>query len=163
MLRWKRDLYIGIFMLLFSIFSIIYAENMDLTIQTVPYPIARADRYMEMWLIGLALLSLALIVRAVRSRSKETVEKIWTKSELAVSVTLVLFLIVLPKIGFIVSGTLLLTALFSIFNLTKAKKTSEPLWKRVLYWFVLSVVLSTAIFFLFTYALEVRLPVWSLF
>ena len=163
MLRWKRDLYIDILMLAFSIGSIIYAENLELTIQTVKYPIARADRYMEMWLIGLALLSLALIVRALKNKSDEIVPRLWTKPELSVSVSLIVFLLLLPGFGFVFSGILLLMALFTIFNLTKAPKTEHPLWKRLLFWFLLSVVFVTAIFLLFTQVLDVRLPTGSLF
>lgn len=163
MLRWKRDLYGGIGILIFCIANFIYAGFMPKG--SVDIPLARPDAYLKMWLALLSILSIVLIIKAIKNKDGMKMPKIWGRLSIFTVVALLIYLLIMPYIGFLISSILFLTATIIVysFNMGNEVKKGKSLVIQIVKYFAFSVITSVVVAYLFTNLLNVILPQWQLF
>ena len=159
----NRDILYGIVLILFSIFNIIYAEK-TIHQSVVDYTLARPDRYMQIWLVILIILSVIMMIRAIRKNDDAKGKKILTK--MAVFTVLVFFgyLLILPKAGYELSSFIFLAIVSIVYGLNsgKPKKTKKELIIFILLMLIFAGAMTFATSMLFRQGLGVRLPRFKL-
>lgn len=160
--QWKQDVILSLTFIVFCVIMFIYAEILEGGKFT--YELARADRYMQLWLVILAILSLMLLIRALKNRPKDVVPPIWSKLSLFTVGTLIVYLLVMPYLGFFISTTLFLMTLITAYSLSTPheKKTGKARFMQFGTWFAVSLLTTTVTYYLFTQVLTVILPKFSL-
>lgn len=167
MKKWQRDFALGCSLLIVAIVVLIYSYMLDSPRTTLF--LARPDTYMALWLIILSILSILLMIRAWKSKKTEDGNRdctaIWNPVGVATVCILVLYLLVLKKLGFILSSTVMLSLLFTIYSLKvkEEPKDIKQVLRIVITNTLISVVICVLIYYLFTTVLSTKLPKFSLF
>lgn len=167
MKKWQRDFALGSSLLIVAIVVLIYSYMLDSPRTTLF--LARPDTYMALWLVILGMLSVLLMIRAWKSRETEDGNRdcpvIWNPVGVATVCILVVYLLVLKKLGFILSSTVMLSLLFTIYSLRVMEKPKEikQVLRMVIFNTLISAVLCVLIYYLFTMVLSTKLPKFNLF
>lgn len=158
MKQWKRDLILGTVLLAFSVVSFVYSYG--LTDVTVKYFLAKADTYVMMWVILLAILALLLIVRSLRQRSQEELPPIFTKRVGITAAIIVIYVFLIDKLGFLLSSILFVFALLAFFS--REEKGGFPrgreLAREVILWGIITAASVFLVQYLFGNLLGINLP-----
>lgn len=169
MKSWKRDMMLSICILLFVAVTTVYA--IMLKSPRIKIFLARPDTYMALWLTVLGILSLMLLLRALRNRKGEEVlvPKIWTKLGVFTVAVLFVYLLALDYLGFFLCSLFLMWSLVVMYslNIGEVKKDYRDIKGVMIPLLVKSFVFSLAASFLttkvFTDILSAKLPVFTLF
>lgn len=158
MKQWKRDLILGVAILAFCVISYVYSYN--LTDSRAKYFLAKADTYVMIWLVLLAVLSIVLILRSIKRKSDEVLPPILTKRILLTALIIVAYVFSMDKIGFFVSSFFFVFAL--LFFFTREEKGNFPqgkaFAKMILIWVGIAAASVTMVQYLFGNLLGIRLP-----
>lgn len=158
MKAWKRDVILSCVLLVLSVCGYIHCENLGGMMQK--FKMAQAGGYAEFWLIALGLLAAALLVRTLIQRPQDEVAKVWTKVALLTVGVCILYLLLMPVIGFSVSTCLFLYALSIAYNQENQKKrlSGKALRIALVKWFAIAVCLTVFLYVIFAVLLKVSLP-----
>lgn len=158
MKQWKRDCYLGIVILIFSIISLVYSYG--LTDHSVKYFLAKADTYVMLWLIILGILAVMLIVRSLKNKPDDIKEPILTKRTLVTAGIIVGYVFLMNKLGFIISSLLFVFLL--LFYFTKEEMGELPkgkeLRRMIILWIIITALTVALVQYLFGNLLALRLP-----
>lgn len=154
-----RDLLYSTILLCFSIVGIIYAD-VSINSNVVKYELARPDRYVQLWFAILAILSVLLIIRTIKRNDESKAPKMIFSSTLVTIGSFLLYLILIPKIGFTLASFIFVTTLSVFYKW----KSSDRKWERkdwirtILIAMAFALILSVGAGLLFRKVLNVRLP-----
>jgi hypothetical protein len=163
MLRWKRDVLYGVAILIFC--ALCYWATRNLPLGTTDIFAARADVYVWFWLLLAALLGVLLIIKALVKRDSEVLPPIWSKVGIVSVVALVLYLLIMPRLGFTLSTFLflLITILASSKVEGKLDLKGKKLWIKISQYVAFSIIATLVTEKIFRDGLDVLLPTFSLF
>ena len=172
MKRWLRDVCLAAGILVVAIIAIVYAIRLDAPRAT--YLLARADMYMILILGVVCVLSLMLILRALRMKGTEAgdtvLEPLWDKLNIMTALALFVYLLVLEKLGFILSSITLLWLLSFFYTrkddiVRKGKdyKDKKVIVSALVKTLIFSVIASVVTYYVFTALLGTKLPTFNLF
>ena len=163
MVKWKRDVIYGIALEVVCVLC--YFGTRTLPTGTAKIWQARADVYIWLWIIILAILSAILIATAVIKKDQTPCEPVWTREGVVTAGAFFLYLFVMSYIGFILSTMVFLTTmiLYYSWKMDKLHYTGSALIKKIILYIVAALVTTFVTYWIFTSLLDVRLPAWSLF
>ena len=75
MLKWKQDAILSVVLMIACAAGILYSNTM--TSDMIKLRAAQPDVYLKLWLGIMLVLSAMLLVKTLRERSEEVVEKLW--------------------------------------------------------------------------------------
>jgi len=141
----------------------VYADSMPNSF--IPFVLAQPNMYLKLWLAVLGILGVALLVRTLKKKPKEEMPPIWDKLQIITALALAVYLLVLPKLGFLISTIIylmLITSLYSI-KMFKEKKTKSQMAKCFAIWTLFSLISVFVVKFVFVQLLDITVPSFSLF
>lgn len=158
MKAWKRDVILSCALLILSVCGYIHCENLGGMMQK--YKMAQAGGYAEFWLITLGLLAAALLIRTLVRKPQDEAAKVWTKIALLTVAVCILYLFLMPVIGFGISTCLFLYVLSIAYNQENQKKrlSGKALKIALVKWFVIDICLTAFLYIVFAVLLNVSLP-----
>ena len=162
MTKKKRDILYGIVLIVFAIVNIIYANTIEQT--AVKYTLAKPDVYMELWLGILIFLAVLLIIRTIRQNNTEKTTPIWSKLAVITTAIMVIYLLLLPHLGFRIDSLIFMSVLTILYGLKSGgpKKTKKEMICFVILMLIFSVCMTLGSELLFREVLKVRLPSFKL-
>lgn len=162
--QWKKDVYYGIGLIVAAAF--IFWETRALPTGGVQYLVARSDVYVWLLLVIMVLLAIGIIISAIRKKDETPTSTVWNKLGILTVVTVFIYLLVMEKIGFIAStfiAIMFLTCLYS----ARLKKFDVPDKKgkiiQIIKYAIFSAIVTAAVYYIFSSALDVKLPSFDLF
>ena len=158
MVKWKRDLYCSIILMIVSAVLFIYAGTFRTT--NVDIWLAQPDVYIRFWLGAMFILSLLMLIRTLRNKPQDMTAKIFGKMQIFTVVTMTLYIFLLEHLGFALDtflGILVTTAVFCIDGMNPKPK-GKKLAKLLAKYSVFSAVSTALIWALFTQLLDALLP-----
>jgi len=169
MAKWKKDVIVGIG---FEIFCIIaYITSFSIPAGTMTsFKAAQPGVYLRLWLIVFAVLSLALIINAVRKHDETPANTIFHKQAVITLALLFLYIVAMDKIGYFLSTLVFTTLLILDYSKEAGKfktedgtgKKGAALVKSIAFYVAISLVVVVATQFVFEKLLMVNLPAWGL-
>lgn len=169
MAKWKKDVIMGI---CFEIFFIIaYISSFRIPPGTMAQiKAAQPGVYLRLWMVVFGILSLALIIQAIRKRDETPTDVLFHKQAVITLVLLFLYIQVMGKIGFFLSTTIFTTLLVLDYSWEAGKfkdadgtpKRGGALVKSGVFYVVVSIITVIAVQLIFEKLLMVNLPTWSL-
>lgn len=162
-LKWKRDVIYGIVLEVVCLLG--YLGTRNLPTGTAKIWQSRADVYIWLWIMILAVLSAILIATAVIKKDQTPCEPVWTKDGVVTAVAFFLYLFVMSYVGFAISTMVFLSAmiLYYSWKMDKLCCTGSALTQKIILYIVAALITTFVTYWIFTAVLDVRLPVWSLF
>jgi hypothetical protein len=170
-IRHFNDFVLGLLMSCVSLYLIL----IKVTEKKVPTPqggfLSRSDIWLKMIAVLLLVVSLILIIRSINFKKEESINKFCfhiTSTEVCVIVSLILYALILPKLGFFISTFLItfyLVALFSVkeegynFSSVPKKRITNICIKGL----ITSGILLVVFWFIFGKLLAVQLPEFTIF
>ena len=158
----KRDLYSSIVLAVIGLY-ITFGKNVitgkTFGVDSMPMA-ARADVYLKTLGLVLAVLSLVLLVRAIRT-DKEVIKKEIPIVAIIGAASLVVYIFILKPLGFFISSVLLITAWTFMFRLKEYHidlKDKRTVLKTLGISFAFSIIIVALLQLAFTKLLGVRLP-----
>lgn len=163
MIHWKRDVIYGIVLLLFC--GVLYWQTSDLPRGTSKIFASRADVYVWFWLIILAALAIILIINALRKKNMEMLPPIWSNIGVVSIISLVVYLAIMPYLGFLISTFLFLFAAIVASSRTQKKLdgSKKEVKVRLIRYAVFCLLFTVLMEQVFRKGLDVLLPSFSLF
>lgn len=163
MLQWKRDLVISVAVLLFSIFNFIYASKLDTDV--IEFALAKPGNYVRLWLVLFSILAIVLLIRSLRNKTESVAAPIWHRSAVITVVATVVYLLLLPYIGFHIMTVLFLTGLGLLYTYYMRIKVlkGKTLVKETIKWILFSILVTFILNLVFSELLSVILPGFALF
>lgn len=169
MAKWKRDVLVGIGFELF--FVIAYISSFRIPVGSMAnFKAAQPGVYLRIWLMVFGLLSLALIISAIRKRDTAIATPLFHKQAVITLVLLLIYIMIMDVVGFFIS-TLMFTAILILSYSWEAgkfleadgtRKRGAALAKSAIFYLVISAVIVIATQLVFERLLMVNLPSWSL-
>ncbi len=166
MVSWKREVIVGICIILVSVFLII---DTNITGDRVGIMLAaRSSTYVKLWIYILMSLTMILIIKAILKRDNTKPVAIFSSTVITSAILLFLYIYAMPKIGFFISTMLfifMLTSYYDLYPVTTFFKTKKATTKitTVIKLFVFSLVITFFVQYAFANILRVRLPQGILF
>lgn len=154
-----KDLLYSIIFLALSVAGIIYAD-VSIDQRVVQYELARPDRYVQIWLGLLLILSILYLIRTLK-RNDQTISPKIFYSSIGITIGLFfLFLIVMPYVGYTISSFGFIFILTFYYNVKsfEEKLSVEQYRSFFIKAFLYALVLSIGSGLLFKKVLNVRLP-----
>src|SRR5665647_3011927 len=115
MVKWKRDISLGVFMLLFSI-SMFFYVGASIGTTTISIKLAQPDVYLKMWLVVMGVLSVILIAKALVKKEDEVLPKIWGGIQIFTIAALAIYLLSMKWIGFFLSSAIFLSTVIIVYS-----------------------------------------------
>ncbi len=164
MIKWKRDVALGIFLLLFSL-SMYFYTGATIGTNTISLRLAQPDLYLQMWLIILGTLSIFLIFKAIRKKEETFLPKIWGKPQVITVLSMVIYLLSMKWIGFSLSTAIFMSfiVIFYSYYANKIKIEKKDRIIQLVFYVAFSVVTTFLLQYLFSEVLGVLLPRFKLF
>lgn len=164
MVKWKRDVALGTFLLLFSI-SMFFYTGATIGTNTISIRLAQPDVYLQMWLTILGLLSIALIFKGIKHKDEELLPKIWGKLQVLTVSSMAIYIFVMNWIGFTLATIIFLSFIVILYSFksNKLKPPSKNRYLQLAFYIAFSVVMTFALQALFAEMLGVLLPRFRLF
>ncbi|MBU5626463.1 tripartite tricarboxylate transporter TctB family protein [Oscillibacter sp. MSJ-2] len=158
MKAWKKDLILSILLLLFCAAAYFYCATLPPGYQK--YTMAHAGAYVQFWIVILAILSLALLIRTILRKPQEESASMWSKMVFLTLLSLAAYLFLMPHIGFTLATCLFLFGLAVAYQRqdTENRPSGKALALAAVKWFILCAVTTAALQLLFTKVLKVVLP-----
>ena len=163
MVRWKRDVLVSVFFIVFCIVNFIYAGTM--TTSTIKIKAAMPDVYLRMWLVLLGILAVIVLIKALKDKPDEMLVPIWGKLQLFTIAAVAVYLLIMPYLGFFISTFVFLAAMIIVYslNMGKEKKKGSALVKQMAFYLIFTLIVTFLTEELFRNILGVILPSFSLF
>ncbi|MCI8608597.1 MAG: tripartite tricarboxylate transporter TctB family protein [Firmicutes bacterium] len=164
MAQWKRDVLYGIGLIMVAGF--LFWETSDLPSGGIQYFVARSDVYVWMLLTFVVLLSIGIITSAIIKRDETPTPVIWNKLGVLTVVTVFIYLLVMEKIGFIISTVITVTFLTCLYSVRLGKfhkDTKKGNLIQFVKYLIFGVVVTVAVYYIFTAGLDVKLARFDLF
>jgi len=162
MVKWKRDLYCSIVLMIVSAALFVYSGTFRTN--NVDIWLAQPDVYIRFWLGAMFILSLLMLIRTLRNKPQDMTKRIFGKMQIFTTVTMFLYIFLLDKLGFAVDTFLVIlvtTAVFCIDGMDPKPKGKE-LAKILTKYAVFSAISTALIWVLFTQLLDTLLPRFEL-
>lgn len=170
MTKWLRDVIYGVVIAIVSLFLI--RDTYNLQENFIPYETGRAGPYSRFWLWILFALAIVMIIRALLQRRslQGKAESILNPAPWITVLLLCAYLFTLTRLGFIISTIIYLVIAMTYYSYksgtfahgeTSAEKRKNII-KHMLIIVVCSLLVTVATYYLFTEAVGVRLPKFSL-
>lgn len=170
MTKWLRDVIFGVAIAGVSLFLI--KDTYNLQESFIPYETGRAGPYSRFWLWILFALAIVMIVRGIlqRKKSQEKAEPILNPAPWITVILLCVYLLILTRLGFIISTMIYLVVAMTYYSYKSgtfsagenATAKRKNIIKHMLIILICSVAVTVITYFLFTEAVGVRLPEFSL-
>ena len=169
MVKWKRDVIVGILFEMFA--AVTFVQSFDISVGTMAnIPMAQPGVYLRLWLGIFALLTLVMIVNAVRKRDMTKTQTMFHRQVVITLLLLLIYIFIMDKVGFFVSTLLFTTALILDYSWEAGKfkdkegqnKHGGNLIKGIMFYVVISIIVTIATQYCFGELLMVNLPSWSL-
>ena len=163
MKAWKKDMILSITLLLLCAGGYLYCEALPDGLQQ--YSLARAGKYVQCWIVILAVLSAALLIRTLRKKPEDFVPSVWDKIVLLTLGALLAYLALMPYIGFFIATILFLFTLAVAYHQADKEKrlSGKALRIAMAKWLSIAVVLTVVLYLLFTVLLKAKLPEFRIF
>lgn len=161
--QWVRDTIYGAVLILFSIGNIIYASTLGPG--SIKLKVAQAGTYLTIVMVLLGFLGVCLIVRALTQKPDNRCEPIFNRTTLITIAIVALYLLILSKLGFLISSFLLLFSLITYYSWEQAteKPSGKPLLKKLAQYALCAIITTAVCYYLFGTVLTVVLPQFTLF
>lgn len=169
MVRWKRDVIVGILMELFC--AVAFVSTFSIGVGTMAkFPMAQPGNYVRLWLGIFAILNLVMIINAIRKKDMTKMEPMFHGQVVFTLVLLAAYIYTMDMVGFAVSTIAFTTIIILEYSWAAGKfknedgtaKKGADLVKTILIYIVLAVIISLATEYIFRELLNVNLPNWSL-
>ncbi len=163
MVKWKRDLILGVFMLVFSVAMFFYT-GATIGTNTITIKAAQPQLYLQMWLVVLGVLSVILITRTLMKKEKELLPIIWGKLQVFTVAGMAIYLFVMKWIGFFLSSAIFLSIVIIVYSYksNKVKARGKKLAIQLGAYILFSVAATALTQYLFAEVLGVLLPTFRL-
>lgn len=170
MKKWLYDFILGAVMLLLSIAALVYSSTLENS--RITLFLARPDIYMALWLGVLALLAALLMTRGLRqigtAQGQERRAPIWTSLPTVTAVILLVYLLVLDKIGFVLDPIAMLWILTFLYSMNSGEagkdwREKKTVARELAASGIFAAACGVVTYYVFTGILAARLPVFSLF
>lgn len=170
MRKWLYDFILGAAVLLLSIAAFIYSSTLEDS--RITLFLARPDVYMALWLGVLTLLAVLLMARAVRRRKtgegQERRAPIWTPLPTVTVAVLLVYLLILDKLGFVLDSIAMLWILTFLYSMNSGEAGKNWHDKKIVARELaasgaFAVVCGVVTYYVFTEILSIRLPAFGLF
>lgn len=166
-IKTMNDFILGIMMLAFSLF-LLFSDKIvtNMPVVTMGGYFARADVYIHLLATILGIVALVLIGKSINFKKDAEVTGfsfLINNTILISAAILILYTLLLPVIGFIISTFLAIFFLCALYTVKEENKTlkeyrGKALGKMLLRSGIYSVVLVVVLKIIFTYGLSVQLP-----
>lgn len=162
MKQWVRDLIYGVVIVLFSIGNIIYSKT--LPAGSIKLRVAQAGFYLEMGCVAFGVLGIIVIIRAIWQKPEKFCQPLFANTGVVTIALLAAYLLVLKKIGFVISSFLLvfLLAIYYAWKMDKLSDKSKRV-KRLTAYAIYAAIMVGFTYYLFAVVMTVVLPRFSLF
>lgn len=162
MKQWVRDLIYGLAIVLFCVGNIIYART--LPAGSIKLRVAQAGFYLEIVCVLFGILGLLIVARAVRQKPSQLCDPLFASTNVITILLVASYLLVLKKLGFVVSSFLLvfLLAVYYGFRMDKLKDKSKRV-KRLAVYALYAALITGISYYLFSVVMTVVLPRFTLF
>ena len=168
MVRWKRDVLMGIAILIFC--AIAFMSTFSMSVGTMAkIKLAQPGVYLRGWIEIFAALAVLLIVNAVRKKDDTKLVPMFQLQTIVTLVLLAAYIYLMDKIGFLVSTALFTTLIVLYYSWEAGKfknedgniKKGAALYKSIAFYVVISLVVAVATQYVFSELLNVNLPTWK--
>ena len=168
MAKWKKDVMFGVILLVVSVLMLLDLRGMNEVV--IQYPAALAARYSGVWLGALMILSVALIVRALKERDTTPTKSALTSTSLISVGILSAYLLLIKPLGYLFSTILFLISLMTFYSYKSENfKDENGNWKPMRFFvkemlviIIASVAVALITYLLFRKGVGVMLPEFSL-
>ena len=169
MVRWKRDVIVGILLEIFC--AIAYVTSFSIPVGTMgAIKAAQPGVYLRMWLIIFAILSLVMIINAIRKKDTTKTQPMFHGQVVFTLVLLAAYVYMMDIVGFAVSTIAFTVIIILEYSWAAGKfknedgsnKKGSDIIKGILFYIVIAVIISFATEYIFRELLNVNLPTWSL-
>lgn len=163
MVKWKRDLILSISLIVISVILFVYSGTFKTDAITITA--AMPDVYMRLWVGLLGILSVLLLIRTVRNKPEEVLPPMWGKLQIFTVVSLLLYLLLLNKLGFRICTGLFMMMTTTVYCLsdTDERPKGKALVKQLIKYLLISVIVVAVSDVLFRNVLSCKLPSFDLF
>lgn len=163
MLQWKRDIFLGASILIFSVINLFYANTMKKS--SIQFGLAQPDNYVKLWLAIYLLLAVLLIIRSLKKRPTNTLPAMWSRASILTVVLSVIYLLVLPYFGFTISTIIFLSFTGVMYTYFVGEKvfSKKTIIFEAIRWGLYATLVTYVMYFLFSRILHVVLPSFSIF
>lgn len=161
--QWKRDLIYGAVMILFAVENMIYAST--LPPGSIRIKAAQAGTYLTIVMVLLGLLGIVLVMRSLVKEPDGDCELVFNRTTVITIVSIALYILVLKKLGFLLSSFLLVFFLIAYYSWEEQteKVKGKALVKNFAKYAACAILTTTVCWFLFGKVLTVVLPEFTLF
>ena len=161
--QWKRDLIYGAVMILFAVGNMIYAST--LPPGSIRIKAAQAGTYLTIVMVLLGLLGIVLVVRSLVKKPDGDCELVFNRTTVITIVSIALYILVLKKLGFLLSSFLLVFFLIAYYSWEEQTEEvkGKALVKNFAKYAACAILTTTVCWFLFGKVLTVVLPEFTLF
>ena len=169
MVRWKRDVLMGIAVLIFC--AVAFVSTFSMPVGTMAkIKLAQPGVYLRGWIEIFAALAVLLIVNAVRKKDETKMVPMFQVQTIVTLVLVAAYIYLMDKIGFLVSTSLFTIIIVLYYSWVAGKfkdedgniKKGAALYKSIAIYVVISLVVAVATQFIFSELLNVNLPKWKL-
>lgn len=169
MVRWKRDVIVGILLEIFC--AIMFVSTFSIGVGTMEkIPLAQPGYYVRLWVVVFAILSLVMIVNAIRKKDMTKLEPMFHSQVVFTVVLLAAYIYMMDIVGFVVSTIAFMIIIIMEYSWAAGKfknedgttKKGAALVKSILFYVVVAIVVSYVTDYIFRELLSVNLPTWSL-
>jgi len=163
MVKWKRDMILSVTLIVVSVVLFIYSGTFKTTVINIPA--AMPDVYMRLWLGLLIILSVLLLIRTIRTKPQEVLPAMWGKMQIFTVVSLLLYLLLLNKVGFRICTGLFMMATTTVYCLAdmEEKPKGKALVIQLAKYLLFAVIVVAVADVLFRNVLSCNLPSFKLF
>ena len=163
--RWKRDVILGVCFEAFFVVAFVFAFKIPVGTMG-DMVLAQPGVYLRMWLVVFALLSLTMIINAIRKKDTTVVKPMLHPQVVFTLVLVGLYIFLMDIIGFTVSTLVFMTGLIldyswaagKFLNPDGSRKKGIALVKSVLFYVILSIIIVAITQYVFESLLMVKLP-----
>lgn len=162
--QWKRDVLYGIGLIVGC--GVLFWQTIGMPLGNIQYFWARADVYVWIWLTLISVLGLVMIISALIKKDTTPTKPIWSKEGVFTIISMAIYLVIMKKLGFILS-TFLVTEFLTFIYSKRLKgfegKTKKECIIKIGWYTVFSILATIAVYLAFAKGLKVSLPTFSLF
>ena len=168
MVQWKKD---TLYCALIGIFTaIMYHHTLSMDDSLMEYIPAKAGSYTRFWLIVLFILALLIFIRTMKNRDTKVTSSPFHPTSMFTIVTLGLYVFALEYLGYLIATPIYMIGCM-VFYTYKARKfvdedgkklPNKSIFKSIALMVVGSLLITGATYWLFTEAVGMHMPQFSL-
>jgi hypothetical protein len=162
--NWRREAIFSVILILFSLTFFIYSY------QSIDPPFAQglasSGTYVRIWLSILTLLGLILLIKSMIKKNKTKMEAMFSITVVYSIIVLLLYILIMPIIGYFISTILFLFAIssyYNFYNFKVIKDSKKLIITKLIKLFFFSLIVTMITQYIFANILRVLLPRSQLF